>query len=74
VIKLNEKPKIETEKLTNKQAKNNDIIGLIMNDMNKNNLVTSNKKAEEKNENLYKIENFIFRILNWNFVWLIEQG
>lgn len=74
MIKLNEKPKIETEKLTNKQTKNNDIIGTIMNDMNKNNLVTSKKKSEEKNENLYKIENFIFRILNWNFVWLIEQG
>ena len=54
----------------------NDVVGAIMNKINKQNfpILNSNSKINLSSDFKYSIEYFIARIVAWRFIWLIEQG
>ena len=60
---------------TTSTNQSNDLLGNIMNEMNKANTAQYQVKppAEISNQR-YSIENFLFRIVRWPYSWLNEQG
>lgn len=65
---------------TIKAIDKNDVVGSIINKMEKQKVEQTNLDKNNKNErtkaqnSIFSTENFLYRILNWRFEWLIEQG
>jgi hypothetical protein len=62
----------ENKKILN--TKNNNLLDNLLADIKKTHHTATIQPTIHSNNKILSIESFIFRIVEWNFVWLIEQG